>query len=92
MPQRYHEGGKSAKVRGTVKAESLSKIVGASKAAICLVQACGSSPFSLQTPDGVHANVVLLAQSVDGLNRSGGMRNARLLATTTSHAVPTVDK
>ncbi len=64
----------------------------ASKAVVCLVEACGSAPFLLQTPDGVHANGALLAQSIGALDRSGGIRNVRLLLATTSHAVLTIDK
>ena len=62
------------------------------KVAICLLEACGPAPFPLQTPVGVHANVALLTQSIGSLDRSGGMRNVRLLAATTSNAVLTIDK
>jgi len=92
VPQLRWEGGKGAKLRGKVHAESSSEARVASKAVVCLVEACGSAPFLLQTPDGVHANGALLAQSIGALDRSGGIRNVRLLLATTSHAVLTIDK
>jgi hypothetical protein len=61
-------------------------------AAGCLVKSCGLAQFPLPTPDAVHANVVLVAQRTGSLDRSGGMRNVRLLAATTSNAVLTIDK
>jgi len=61
VPQLRWEGGKGAKLRGKVNAESSSEARAAIKAAACLAEACGLAQFPPQTPDAVQANVVLVA-------------------------------
>ena len=57
-----------------------------------MVEAYGLALFPFQTPDTVHADLALLAKSVGRLDRSGGMRNVRLLAATISNGVLTIDR
>lgn len=66
IPQPQRKSCNSAKSLGISKTVTASEELTQARWLVCLVEACGSAPLPLQTPDAVHAHVVLVAWRAGG--------------------------